>query len=85
MVDIEPPERIKHYSREVLGIVKDPHSNRLITMIDYENIVLTVNPEVFLPQTQNSRSSKRLMEKRNTKSVWVIDDSRTIRDFLKIF
>ncbi len=81
--DIEPPDRIKHYSHEVLGIIRDPGSDRLITMIDYENIVLTINPEVFLSPNHESKSSKHLLEKRRTKSVWVIDDSRTIRDFLK--
>lgn len=79
--DIHPPERIKRFSKEVLGTVKI--DNRIINLIDYENIVLTINPEVIPRETGAGKDSRKLVEKRKTKSVWILEDSATIRDFLK--
>lgn len=81
--DIEPPERIKRFSGEILGTVKSSDEDHLINLIDYEHIVLTVNPEIILPHAGAETRSERLKDKRKSKSIWVIDDSRTIRDFLK--
>jgi two-component system chemotaxis response regulator CheV len=81
--DIEPPERIKRFSSEILGTVKSGQDKKLINLIDYETIVLTVNPEIIMPDSAGPQASQRLRDKRKTKAVWVIEDSKTIRDFLK--
>lgn len=80
---IEPPERIKHFSADILGTVKSCDDGMLINLIDYENIVLTVNPEIILPDSGTVERSERLKEKRKSKAIWVIEDSHTVRDFLK--
>lgn len=79
--NIEPPDTLKRFSDDILGTVK--LEKKLINMIDYERIVLDINPDVILAGSPGQKDSKKLVEKRGSKSVWVIEDSRTVRDFLK--
>lgn len=78
---VEPPVRIQRFSRHILAAVK--LEDGLITLIDYEHIVLSINPDAVLAHTQTRKDSKALTEKRKTKSIWILEDSKTIRDFLK--
>jgi two-component system chemotaxis response regulator CheV len=79
--DIEPPERIKRFSREILGTVK--LDGQIINMIDYEHIVLAINPDIIPHQAREKKKSRGLIEKRKTRSIWIVEDSNTVRDFLK--
>jgi len=81
--NIEPPTRIQRFSDEVLGTIKQSDDKPLITLIDYERIVLTVNPGAIMPDSSAEKRSAGLNKQRKTKSVWIVDDSRMIRDFLK--
>lgn len=86
--DIAPPGRLQQFSTDVLGTVKadapgQDDQQHIITLIDYERIVLTVNPDLILTTTSAEKRSQHLKEKRKTKSIWIIEDSRTVRDFLR--
>ena len=85
--DINPPGQLQRLSPDVLGTVnidspEKEGSQSIITLIDYERIVLTVNPDLILASTSAQKRSQHLKEKRKTKSIWIIEDSRTVRDFL---
>lgn len=79
--DIEPPDTFKRFSDDILGTVK--LENKLINMIDYERIVLDINPDVILADSPEQKDSKKLVEKRGSKCIWILEDSKTVRDFLK--
>jgi two-component system chemotaxis response regulator CheV len=79
--DIEPPDTIKRFSDDILGTVK--LEGGLINMIDYERVVLDINPDVILPQSPVRKDSKKLVERRGGASIWIVEDSRIVRDFLK--
>jgi two-component system chemotaxis response regulator CheV len=81
--DIEPPAGIKRFSPLILGTVRTEQNGGLINLIDYEHIVLSINPEVILAETRGRRDSKSLVKKRADQSIWIVEDSKTIRDFLK--
>ncbi len=78
---IHPPDRIKRFSSDILGTIN--REDGLINLLDYERIVLTINPEVILPARAVEKSSKRLAQLRRSRNVWIVEDSRTVRDFLK--
>ncbi len=79
--DIEPPDTLKRFSDDILGTVKLDET--LVNMIDYERIVLDINPDVILAASPEQKDSKKLVEKRGNKSIWILEDSKTVRDFLK--
>jgi two-component system, chemotaxis family, chemotaxis protein CheV len=56
--DIEPPGPIKRYSSQVLGTVKNGDNGRLITLIDYEHILKTVNLDLVLTPDETGAQSK---------------------------
>ena len=70
--DIEPPNFIKRFSDDILGTVK--LEERLINMLDYERIVLDINPDVILPHSPERKDSKKLVERRGGKSIWIIQE-----------
>jgi len=79
--DIHPPDRIARFSQQVMGTIIA--NEQLVYMIDYEHIVLSINPEVIPSTINNKHASKKLEEKRKNQTIWIIEDSKTIRDFLK--
>jgi len=86
--DIIPPGKLQQFSPDLLGTVRtdtatSAKNQKIITLIDYERIVLTINPDLILTATSAEQRSQHLIEKRKTKSIWIIEDSRTVRDFLR--
>jgi two-component system, chemotaxis family, chemotaxis protein CheV len=79
--NVSPPEAIKRFTPDILGILKI--DDCLINLIDYEKIVLSINPDAIIPESQRKKDSKKLVEKRKSRAIWIIDDSNTIRDFLR--
>jgi two-component system chemotaxis response regulator CheV len=79
--NIEPPDTLKRFSDDILGTVK--LDEKLVNMIDYERIVLDINPDVIMAGSPGQIDSKKLVEKRGSKAVWIVEDSKTVRDFLK--
>lgn len=81
--DIEPPGRLERYAEDILGVVKI--NGDLICLIDYEHIIMEINPDMVFAETQAAKGSKKLTQLRSERSVWIIEDSKTVRDFFRTY
>ena len=79
--DVNPPEKVVNFTPTVLGTVK--LGERLINLLDYESIVLGINPNLFFSSSiQKKEEPEEMKEERNNFIVWIAEDSETIRQYL---
>ena len=77
--DIQPPHELLAGLRAITGTVL--LDSRLIQMVDFENIIATIDPSMLL-QAGSVSVPAAVLAVQGSKAVFVADDSRVIRDLL---
>lgn len=78
--DVNPPEKVVNFTPTVLGTVK--LGERLINLLDYESIVLGINPNLFFSSSIQKDESEEMKSERESFILWIAEDSETIRTYV---
>jgi len=80
--NIYSSDKLTKYSDVITGTIEI--NNKLILMLDYENIHLTLKPHLLIKQNKNiDITDHTIKEIREKKEIWIVDDSAAMRNFIR--
>ncbi len=74
-------DKLTKYSNVITGTIEI--NNKLILMLDYENIYLSLKPHLLIKKENSEITDHSIREIREKKEIWIVDDSATMRDFIR--
>lgn len=80
--NIYSSDKLTKYSNVITGTIEI--NNKLILMLDYENIHLTLKPHLLIKHNKKiDMTDHTIKEIREKKEIWIVDDSAAMRNFIR--